>query len=87
MALRPQTLKFIGLLTLVIASLIAFQVADLGRYIKPQAIRSTIQSRWEKWCQVPIYIIMLICYMLIFLGLPRLPRNNLILKLAPVFRR
>ncbi len=44
MALRPQTLKFIGLLTLIIASLIAFQMADLGRYIKPQAIRSTIQS-------------------------------------------
>jgi len=44
MALSPQTLKFVGLLAFVAVSIVIFQVADLGRYIKPEAIRATIQS-------------------------------------------
>jgi uncharacterized membrane protein YdjX (TVP38/TMEM64 family) len=44
MAVRPQTLKFVGLLVLIAASLLTFQITDLGRYIKPQEIRTAIQS-------------------------------------------
>lgn len=44
MAMPPQTPKFIGLLAFVTISIVVFQVADLGRYVKPEEIRATIQS-------------------------------------------
>ena len=44
MALRPQTLKFIGLLIFIAVSIVVFQAADLGRYVKPEEIRAAIRS-------------------------------------------
>jgi uncharacterized membrane protein YdjX (TVP38/TMEM64 family) len=44
MALNSQTTKFIGLLIFVGAAVVLFQVTDLGRYVKPEEIRATIQS-------------------------------------------
>lgn len=44
MALPPQTFKFLGLLIIVAVSVAVFQAADLDRYIRPEAIRATIQS-------------------------------------------
>lgn len=44
MALARPTLKFIGLLIFLGISLLVFQLTDLGRHIKPEAIRAAIQS-------------------------------------------
>ncbi|MBI3995474.1 MAG: TVP38/TMEM64 family protein [Nitrospirae bacterium] len=43
---RPssQTVKFIALVVFVALSAAFFQMADLGRYVKPEAIRAAIQS-------------------------------------------
>lgn len=44
MAVSRQTLKFIALVVFVLLSAAFFQIADLGRYVKPDAIRAAIQS-------------------------------------------
>jgi len=44
MAVSRQTLKFIALVVFVLLSAAFFQIADLGRYVKPEAIRAAIQS-------------------------------------------
>lgn len=44
MAISSQTLKFAGLVIFIAVSVLLFQVTDLGRYVKPEAIRAAIQS-------------------------------------------
>ena len=44
MAASRPTLKFIALVAFVLLSAAFFQIADLGRYVKPEAIRAAIQS-------------------------------------------
>ncbi len=43
-ALPSQALKFAGLLIIITVSVVLFQWTDLGRYLKPEAIRDAIQS-------------------------------------------
>jgi uncharacterized membrane protein YdjX (TVP38/TMEM64 family) len=44
MALPSQALKFAGLLMIIAVSVVLFQWTDLGRHLKPEAIRDAIQS-------------------------------------------
>ena len=44
MTVSPQTWKFTAMLVFITVGLIAFQATDLIQFIKPQEIRTTIQS-------------------------------------------
>ncbi|MBI3811631.1 MAG: TVP38/TMEM64 family protein [Nitrospirae bacterium] len=44
MAISSQTLKFAGLLIFIAVAVLLFQVTDLGRYVRPEVIRTAIQS-------------------------------------------
>ncbi|MBI3611322.1 MAG: TVP38/TMEM64 family protein [Nitrospirae bacterium] len=44
MGFSSQTLKFVGLLLFVVLTILAFQLTDLGRYIRPEELRAAIQS-------------------------------------------